>query len=60
MTSREERLNHSLAEFYAMLDSMTFTGASQVVEIQQLKILIGKYPDQARRFLANVEPEREE
>jgi hypothetical protein len=43
-----------MAEFYAMLDSMHFTGASQVVEVQQLKILIGRYPEQARFFLASA------
>ena len=35
-----------------MLDNMHFTGASQVVEVQQLKVLIGRYPDQARFYLA--------
>ncbi|MCO5995772.1 hypothetical protein [Actinoallomurus rhizosphaericola] len=53
MNPREERLQRSLAEFYAMLDNMRFTGASQVVEIQHLKVLVGKYPEQARRFLAD-------
>jgi hypothetical protein len=48
-----ERLQRSLAEFYAMLDCMHFTGASQVVEVQQLKVLIERYPDHARYFLAN-------
>jgi hypothetical protein len=52
VTSPEERLQRSLAEFYAMLDNMHFTGASQVVEVQQLKTLIGRYPDHARFFLA--------
>ncbi|GAA4620453.1 hypothetical protein GCM10023196_004500 [Actinoallomurus vinaceus] len=36
-----------------MLDNMRFTGASQVVEVQQLKVLVGKYPEQARCFLAD-------
>jgi hypothetical protein len=40
-----------MAEFYAMLDSMHLAGASQVVELQQLKILIERYPDQARFYL---------
>lgn len=52
MGTPEERLQRSMAEFYAMLDSMRFTGASQVVEVQQLKVLISKYPELARRFLA--------
>ncbi|MDN3355846.1 hypothetical protein [Actinomadura sp. DC4] len=52
MSAVEDRLQRSLAEFYAMLDSMHFTGASQVVEVQQLKILIGRYPDHARYYLA--------
>jgi hypothetical protein len=50
---REERLQRSRAEFYAMLDNMRFTGASQIVEVQHLKVLVGKYPEQARRFLAD-------
>jgi hypothetical protein len=49
----EERLQRSLAEFYAMLDCMHFTGATQVVEVQQLKILINRYPGPAQFFLAN-------
>ncbi|GAB3979199.1 hypothetical protein GCM10029978_073940 [Actinoallomurus acanthiterrae] len=53
MNPRDERLQRSLAEFYAMLDNMRFTGASQVVEVQHLKILVGKYPEQARSFLAD-------
>jgi hypothetical protein len=52
VTPLEERLRRSLAEFYAMLDCMHFTGASQVIEVQHLKILVGRYPDQARLFLA--------
>jgi hypothetical protein len=40
-----------------MLDSMHFTGASQVVEVQQLKILITRYPDQARFYLARLTTE---
>ena len=52
MSTVEERLQRSIAEFYAMLDNMHFTGASQVVEVQQLKVLIGRYPDQARFYLA--------
>lgn len=36
-----------------MLDNMRFTGASQVIEVQHLKVLVGKYPEQARRFLAD-------
>ncbi|MEV5754408.1 hypothetical protein AB0L00_41900 [Actinoallomurus sp. NPDC052308] len=58
MNPREEGLQRSLAEFYAMLDNMRFTGASQVVEVQHLKVLVGKYPEQARRFLADQD-ERE-
>jgi hypothetical protein len=51
MSTPEERLQRSMAEFYAMLDSMHFTGASQVVEVQQLKTLIARYPEQARFYL---------
>jgi hypothetical protein len=53
VSTPEERLQRSLAEFYAMLDNMHFTGASQVVEVQQLKVLIGRYPDHARYYLAH-------
>lgn len=52
MTPLEERLRRSMAEFYAMLDCMHFTGASQVVEVQHLKILVGRYPTYTRFFLA--------
>lgn len=51
MSTPEERLQRSVDEFYAMLDRMKFTGASQVVEVQQLKILVEKYPVQTRYFL---------
>jgi hypothetical protein len=53
MSTSEERLQRSLADFYATLDALRFTGVSQVAETQQLKILIAKYPDLARRFLAD-------
>jgi hypothetical protein len=36
-----------------MLDSMHFTSAPQAVEVQQLKVLIKRYPDQARYYLAH-------
>ncbi|MCO6005157.1 hypothetical protein NE236_09185 [Actinoallomurus purpureus] len=51
----EERLQHSLEEYHAVLDSMRFTGASQVAEVQQLQILVTKYPDHARHFLADLD-----
>lgn len=35
-----------------MLDVMHFTGASQVEQAQQLKILISRYPKLARFYLA--------
>jgi hypothetical protein len=57
MSTPEERLQRSLAEFYAMLDSMHSTGASQVVEVQPLKVLITRYPEQARYFLAGQDRE---
>ncbi|MCO6006545.1 hypothetical protein NE236_16290 [Actinoallomurus purpureus] len=56
MSSSEERLQRSLADFYATLDALRFTGVSQVAETQQLKILIAKYPGLARRFLADQQP----
>lgn len=55
MSTPEEKLQHSLGEFYALLDSMRFTGASQVVEVQHLKVLVSKYPEQARYFVANLD-----
>jgi hypothetical protein len=42
----------SLAEFYAMLDSAQFPGASRVVDVQELKVLIARYPEHARYYLA--------
>jgi hypothetical protein len=57
MSTPEERLQRSIAEFYAMVDSMNFTGTSQVVEVQQLKVLITRYPDQARFYLARLNQE---
>ena len=56
MSTPEECLQQSLADFYATLDSLRFTGLSQVAETQQLKILIAKYPDLARRFLTDHTP----
>lgn len=55
MSTREEKLQQSLAEFYALLDSMCFTGASQVMEVRHLKVLISKYPEQARYFMAGLD-----
>lgn len=51
MNTPEERLQRSVEEFCDMLDRLRFTGASQVAEVQQLQILIEKYPVQARYFL---------
>jgi hypothetical protein len=48
----EERLRHSLAEFRATLESLGPDGVSQVAAIRQLKILVTRYPDHTRRFLA--------
>ena len=53
MSTPEKRLQRSLAEFYAVLNSMRFTGPSQVVEVQHLRVLVRKYPDHARHFLAD-------
>lgn len=52
MSTIEDRLLRSFAEFYAMLDLMHFTGASQVEQAQQLKILVSRYPKLARFYLA--------
>jgi hypothetical protein len=49
--STPEELQRSVQDFCDMLDRMRFTGASQVAEVQQLKILIEKYPVQTRYFL---------
>ena len=53
MTTPEERLQCSLADFYATLDALSVTGVSQVAETQQLKILIDKYPNLAWQFLTD-------
>lgn len=55
MSTPEERLRRSIADFYATLDALRFTGVSQVAEVQQLKILVAKYPDLARQFTADHE-----
>ncbi|MEV5754547.1 hypothetical protein AB0L00_42635 [Actinoallomurus sp. NPDC052308] len=52
----EERLRRSLVEFHAVLDAMRFTGASQVAEVQWLRVLVTKYPRHARHFLAELDP----
>lgn len=51
MSTPEERLQRSVEEFCDLLDRMRFTGASQVAEVQQLQILVEKYPVQTRYFL---------
>jgi hypothetical protein len=57
VSTPEEKLQRSMAEFYAMLDSMRFSSASQFVEVQYLKVLISRYPEQARFFLARQNPD---
>jgi hypothetical protein len=53
-TNEENNLARAVREFYALLDSMKWTGASQVAELAQLKLLIGKYPDNARNLVADL------
>lgn len=53
--SSPEGLQRSVNEFYAMLDSLSFTGASQIAELSQLKVLISKYPKQARGMVAELD-----
>jgi hypothetical protein len=38
-------------DFLADLDRLQFTGVSQVAELNNLEILIGKYPEQASEIL---------
>jgi hypothetical protein len=44
-------LQRAINDFYTTLDSLRFQGVSQVAEIQQLEILIRKYPEPAQRLL---------
>jgi hypothetical protein len=50
----EDRLAESIREFYAVLVSTRWTGVSRIAELSQLKVLIGRYPHQARRILAEL------
>jgi hypothetical protein len=43
-------LQRAINDFYATLDSLRFQGISQVAEMQQLEILIRKYPESAQRL----------
>ncbi|MEV5706579.1 hypothetical protein [Actinoallomurus sp. NPDC052274] len=47
-------LQRAIDNFYATLDSLRFQGVSQVAEIQQLEVLVRKYPEQAQRFLERL------
>ncbi|MCO5970859.1 hypothetical protein [Actinoallomurus soli] len=47
-------LQRAINDFYATLDALRFRGASQVAELQQLEILVRKYPEFAQRFLAGL------
>jgi hypothetical protein len=56
--STSAELMRSVRAFEAELDRMQWTGASQVAELKQLEILIGKYPEQARELI-NRKPRRD-
>ncbi|WP_345357153.1 hypothetical protein [Actinoallomurus liliacearum] len=47
-------LQRAIDNFYATLDSLRFQGVSQVAEIQQLEVLVRKYPELAQRFLERL------
>ena len=55
MTRREESgLDRAVREFYETLDSLKWTGASQIAELAQLKLLVSKYPDNARQLVTEL------
>lgn len=54
----EDPLAKSVREFYEVLDSIRWTGASQIAELSQLKLLIGKHPAQARQMFAEFRDPR--
>lgn len=53
-------LQRAIDEFYAALDALRFYGVSQAAELQQLEILIRKYPESAQRFLERLGRDRRE
>jgi hypothetical protein len=53
--SSPEDLQRSVDEFYAMLDSMSLTGVSQIAELSQLRVLITKYPQHAREMVGELD-----
>ncbi|MCO5994558.1 hypothetical protein [Actinoallomurus rhizosphaericola] len=53
MASPDE-LMRSVHNFHAAADRMRRPGVSWIAEVAQLKILVGKYPDHAREFLARL------
>ncbi|MCO6007544.1 hypothetical protein NE236_21425 [Actinoallomurus purpureus] len=47
-------LQRAIDDFYATLDALRFQGVSQVAEVQQLEILIRKYPESTQRLLERL------
>jgi hypothetical protein len=45
------RLRRSVDEFYATLHASPYGGVSHIAELARLKVLIEKYPDEARRMV---------
>ena len=61
MVRREETsLDRAIREYYEVLDSLKWTGASQIGELAQLKVLIDKYPDNARQLVTERDDRRAE
>jgi hypothetical protein len=54
----EHPLLRSIRDFRAALGSVYWIGATPIAEISWLRVLIGKYPEPARRFLDEVARDR--
>lgn len=55
MTNPGDDLLRSLNEFQSVLQRTPFIGAGQIAELTHLDHLIEKYPDAARRKLAELD-----
>jgi hypothetical protein len=53
-----DSLQRAIDDFYRTLDSMRFQGVSQLAELSQLKVLISKYPEHARKMINERQPPR--
>ncbi len=47
-------VRRAVAEFRAALDSVTWIGASRTAELARLRVLVRRYPEDARNFLAEL------